>query len=156
MQDYSKMNPNDFTQKDLMLHLLQASQHTVTREELKEDISRLDTKFDKVESSLKEEISKVDEKISKVESSLKEDISKVDEKISKVESSLKEDISKVESSLREDILKVDEKISKVESSLKEDNKDLIKRMDRFIFWSLGITVTSTFLILGIMYKIIPK
>ena len=52
MTDYSKMNPNDFTQKDLMLHLLQVSQYTVTREELKEDIGLLDKKIDKLSSDM--------------------------------------------------------------------------------------------------------
>ena len=145
MQDYSKMNPNDFSQKDLMLHLLQVAQHTVTREELKEDISdikeyiaKVETRFDKVEARF----DKVDEKISKVEIALKQDISKV-------EIGLRQDISKVEIALRQDI-------SKVEIALKQDNKDLIKRVDRFMFWSLSLTITSTFLILGLIYKIIPQ
>ena len=70
------------------------------------------------------------------------------EELSKVEATLKEDISKVEATLKEDI-------SKVEATLKEDNKELSKRMDRFMFWSLGLTITSTFLILGLIYKTIP-
>ena len=93
MTDYSKLNPNDFTQKDLMLHLLQVSQHTVTREELKEDIS-----------DLKNDISKVDARFDKM-----------DEKISKVEASLKQDMSKVETSLKQDMSKLDDKISKIDT-----------------------------------------
>jgi len=96
MKDYSDINPNEFTQKDLMLHLLHVSQHTVTREELKEDVSKvevnlketmlsLDNKIDKVEKNLKEDISKLDIKIDKVEKNLKEDISKLDTKIDKVD-----------------------------------------------------------------------
>ena len=110
--DIPKIDGN-LSQKDIIQLLLHNAQHMATREEVKEDIS-------------------------------------------KVESSLKEDISKVESSLKEDISKVELNISKVESSLKEDNKNLMLRMDRFIIWSLGLTVTSTFLIIGFIYKLIEK
>ena len=72
---------------------------------------------------------------------LKEDISKLELGITQVKSELKEDMSKLETSLKVDI-----------SSLKVDNKDLGKRMDRFMFWSLGLTITSTFLILGLIYR----
>ena len=92
MQDYSKMNPNDFSQKDLMLHLLQVSQHTVTREELKEDISdlkndiaKVDAKFDKIDDRFDKMDDKFDKKISKVETSLKQDISKVDNKFDRIQ-----------------------------------------------------------------------
>ena len=95
MQDYSKMNPNDFSQKDLMLHLLQVSQHTVTREELKEDISdlkndiaKVDARFDKMDDKISKvdaRFDKMDDKISKVETSLKQDISKVDAKFDKIQ-----------------------------------------------------------------------
>ena len=99
MQDYSKMNPNDFSQKDLMLHLLQVSQHTVTREELKEDISdlkndiakvdakfdKVDAKFDKIDDRFDKMDDKFDKKISKVETSLKQDIAKVDNKFDRMQ-----------------------------------------------------------------------
>ena len=95
MQDYSKMNPNDFSQKDLMLHLLQVAQHTVTREELKEDISELkndiskvDARFDKVDARF----NKVDDRFNKVD----DRFDKMNDKISKLETSLKQDISKVD------------------------------------------------------------
>ena len=72
--DFSKANPNDFTQKDLMIHLLNVSQHSATREDVKEDISNLDIKLDKVESNLNARIDKVESnlnaKIDKVESNL--------------------------------------------------------------------------------------
>ena len=77
MQDYSKMNPNDFSQKDLMLHLLQVSQHTVTREELKEDISDLKNDISKVDARF----DKVDDKFDKIDARF----DKMDAKISKVD-----------------------------------------------------------------------
>ena len=58
MQDFTKMNANEFTQKDLMLHLLQVSQHTVTREELKIDISKVDDNINRVEKKSKTRYSK--------------------------------------------------------------------------------------------------
>ena len=118
--------PNEnFTQKDLMLHLLQVSQHTVTREDIKEDIAKVEIRFDKVDKIIK---------------SL----------------ATKEELTKVETSLKADILKVEDKIDKVETSLKIDNLNLGKRMDRFMFWSLSLTITSTFLILTLMYKMMPN
>ena len=117
IKDFTNVNPNDFTQKDLMLHLLQVSQHTVTREEVKEDISQIDKKLDKlddkiskVEMNLKQDISKLDDKVSKVEMNLKQDISKLDDKISKVEMNLKQDISKLD----DKISKVDAKFDKIQ------------------------------------------
>jgi len=61
---------------------------------------------------------------------------------------VKADIKDLKVELKEDI-------SKVETTLKADNKNLTNRIDRFMFWSLGLTITSTFLILGLIYKTIP-
>ena len=61
---------------------------------------------------------------------------------------VKTDIKELKSELKEDI-------ARVETTLKEDSKNLTNRMDRFMFWSLGLTVTSTFLILGFIYKTTP-
>ena len=68
--------------------------------------------------------------------------------IKDLKAELKEDISRVETTLKADI-------SRVEITLKADNKSLTNRIDRFMFWSLGLTITSTFLILGLIYKTIP-
>jgi hypothetical protein len=49
-------NSNTFTQKDLMQHLLQVSQHTATRDELNnvrhELISYIDKRFAKLEDKM--------------------------------------------------------------------------------------------------------
>jgi len=121
-----KLADGNLTQKEIIQLLLHNAQHMATREEVKADIKEL-------KAELKEDISRV-------ETTLKEDISRV-------ETTLKEDISRVETTLKEDI-------SRVETTLKEDNKNLTNRMDRFMFWSLGLTITSTFLILGSIYKTI--
>ena len=127
----------NLTQKEIIQLLLHNAQHMATREEVKADIKEL-------KAELKEDISRV-------EIILKKDILRV-------EITLKEDISKIETTLKEDILRVEttlkEDMSRVETTLKEDNKNLSKRMDRFMFWSLGLTITSTFLILGFIYKTI--
>lgn len=106
------------TQADLIKLMLHNAQHMATREEVKSDIT-------KVEISLKEDISKLDNKISKVETSLRDDMSKMetslrddmsklDDKISKVETSLKNDMSKMETSLKKDISKIDAKFDKIQ------------------------------------------
>ena len=79
----------------------------------------------------------------------------VKEDIKDLKFELKEDIAKVETTLKQEITRVEDTILKVETTLKQDNKDLGKRIDRFMFWSLGLTITSTFLILGLIYKTIP-
>ena len=84
---------------------------------------------------------------------VKSDILRLEDKV--INLATREELSKVEATLKEDISKVEDTISKVEATLKEDNKELSKRMDRFMFWSLGLTITSTFLILGLIYKTIP-
>ena len=124
----------NLTQKEIIQLLLHNAQHMATREEVKSDIKDL-----KVE--LKEDMSKLELSIVKVKTELKEDMSEL-------ESSLKEDMSKLEIG----ILKVRTELKEDISDLRKDNKDLGKRMDRFMFWSLGLTITSTFLILGLIYK----
>ena len=78
MQDFTNANPNDFTQKDLMLHLLQVSQHTVTREEVKEDISQLDKKIDKLEDSMNKRFEQVDKRFEQVDKKIDKLDSKID------------------------------------------------------------------------------
>ena len=62
------------TQKDIMQFLLHSTQHVATREELQD-----------VKNELKNDISKVEDKISKVEATLRQDISKVDAKFDKIQ-----------------------------------------------------------------------
>ena len=129
----------NLTQKEIIQLLLHNAQHMATREEVKSDIKDL-----KIE--LKEDISRV-------ETTLKEDILRV-------ETTLKEDILRVETTLKEDIddfkieIKKDIKDFKIE--VNEDTKNITKRIDRFMFWSLGLTISSTFLILGVIYKMMSK
>jgi chromosome segregation ATPase len=124
--DYEEMNTRDFTQKDLMLHLLQVTQHTVTREELKDEIS-------KTEQVLNEKIDKLDKKIDKVEANLNEKIDKLDIKIDKVEANLNEKIDKL-----------DKKIDKVEIKLENKIDKVDKKVDR-IQWLIVATMLTVLL-----------
>jgi len=69
---YDNLNPNDFTQKDLMLHLLQVAQHSATREDVRDDIDKLDKKidtgFNKLDAKIDSSTAKLDAKIDKVDS----------------------------------------------------------------------------------------
>ena len=103
------IDPNNFTQKDLMLHLLQVSQHTVTREEVKEDISQIDKKIDKLERSIDNRFNKVDERFNKLETSIDERFNKVDERFNKVD----DRFNKLETTMENRFTKLDEKISTV-------------------------------------------
>jgi hypothetical protein len=62
-QDYSKINSENFTQKDLMQYLLHSTQHVATREELQ--ITKME---------LKTEIQEVRTKIQDVKTELKTDM----------------------------------------------------------------------------------
>ena len=74
------------------------------------------------------------------------------EELEGVKKELKDDISKLEANLKADI-----------SNLKADNLGLANRMDKmtdrmdkFMIWSLGFTITSTFVILGFIYKLMER
>ena len=110
------IDPNNFTQKDLMLHLLQVSQHTVTREEVKEDISQIDKKLDKQEKSIDSKFDKVDVRFDKLEKSIDERFNKVDVRFDKLEKSIDERFNKVDEKFNKvDVRfdKLDNKISKI-------------------------------------------
>lgn len=61
---------------------------------------------------------------------------------------LREDMTRDMKNLREDMDKRFEQVDKRFDAV-------IARMDRFMIWSLGLTVTSTLFIIGFMYKLIP-
>jgi hypothetical protein len=75
-KNFDNADVNNFTQKDLMLHLLQVSQHTVTREELKEDISKLEVGLKELKADLQQEMqvhkASIGQDMAKLESNIKE------------------------------------------------------------------------------------
>jgi uncharacterized protein (DUF111 family) len=81
MQDFSKVNANDFTQKDLMLHLLNVTQHSATREDVKSDILELSSQVDKRFEQVDKRFEQVDKRFDKVEAK----IDKVDVKFDRLQ-----------------------------------------------------------------------
>lgn len=69
---------NEFTQKDLMKHLLDVSQHAVTREQLQETERNLNRRIDKVRSKLVEVRTELKQDIAGVRGEVKEVHSKLD------------------------------------------------------------------------------
>ena len=117
----------NLTQKEIIQLLLHNAQHMATRDEVKSDIKEL---RDEVKSDIKE-----------LRDEVKSDIKELRDEV-------KADITELRDEVKSDI-------KELRDELKADNKNLNSRIDRFMFWSLGLTVTSTFLILGLIYKTIP-
>ncbi len=95
MQDFSKLNSNEFTQKDLMLHLLNVTQHSATREDVKIDISELsgqvnkrfeqvDKRFEQVDKQF-EQIDKRFEQVDKRFDQIEKKIEKIDSKFDRLQ-----------------------------------------------------------------------
>ena len=78
------------------------------------------------------------------------------EELEGVKKELKDDISKLEVNLKADISKLEVNLKADISNLKTDNLGLANRMDKFMIWSLGFTITSTFAILGFIYKLMER
>jgi chromosome segregation ATPase len=114
-KNFDNVDVNNFTQKDLMLHLLQVSQHTVTREELKEDISKLEGKIEKLDGK----IERLDDKIGRVEAGLKEELSKLktglQQEILAQKLSVTQDMTKLESNLKEGMSRQDTRLLRLEN-----------------------------------------
>ncbi len=71
-------SPNEFTQKDLMKHLLDVSQHTVTREQLLETERNLNRRIDEVRTELTDTRSELKQDIANVRTELNDVRSKLD------------------------------------------------------------------------------
>ena len=74
---------------------------------------------------------------------------------------LREDMTSDMKHLRQDMMhrfeQVDKKFEQVDKRFEQVDKrfeQMIGRMDRFMIWSLGLTISSTIFILGFMYKIV--
>lgn len=71
-------NSNEFTQKDLMKHLLDVSQHAVTREHLQETERNLNRRIDEVSTEIAEVRAELKQDITGVRGEVKEVRSKLD------------------------------------------------------------------------------
>ena len=74
---------------------------------------------------------------------------------------LREDTARQIIELREDMDKrfeqVDKRFEQIDKRFEQVDKRfdaVIARMDRFMIWSLGLTISSTVFILGMMYKLV--
>jgi len=112
MKDIEKNS--EMTQKDIIQFLLQQAQHTVTREELKDEIRGLKSDL-----------------ISKIDAS--------DKKIDEVKNELNKKIDDVRSEIKD----VRSEIKDVRSELKEDYLRLNKKFDR-LTWYIVATIISIF------------
>ena len=71
-------NSNEFTQKDLMKHLLDVSQHAVTREQLQETERNLNRRIDEVRTEIAEVRAELKQDITGVRGEIKEVRTKLD------------------------------------------------------------------------------
>ena len=69
---------------------------------------------------------------------------------------LRKDMQTDMQDLRKDMDKRFEQVDKRFEQVDRRFDAVILRMDRFMIWSLGLTMTSTFVILGFMYKFMDK
>lgn len=67
---------------------------------------------------------------------------------------LREDMNRDMKTLREDMDKRFEQVDKRFEQVDKRFDAVIARMDRFMIWSLGLTMTSTIFIIGFMYKVV--
>ena len=65
---------------------------------------------------------------------------------------LREDMTRDMATLRKDMDRRFEQVDKRFEQVDKRFEQVIGRMDRFMVWSLGLTLTSTIFILGFMYK----
>jgi hypothetical protein len=85
---------------------------------------------------------------------LKEDMKNLREDLTNDMKNLRTDLTNDMKNLREDMDKRFEQVDKRFEQVDKRFDMLIGRMDRFMIWSLGLTLTSTIFILGFMYKIV--
>jgi septal ring factor EnvC (AmiA/AmiB activator) len=92
-----QQDPNTFTQKDLMQHLLNASQHVATREELLDVKSDMDRRFELVDKRF-EQVGKRFEQVDKRFDELRSDIK---EQGNELRSDIKEQGNELRSDIKE-------------------------------------------------------
>jgi uncharacterized coiled-coil DUF342 family protein len=85
---------------------------------------------------------------------LRDDMKNLREDLTHDMKELREDLAQDMKNLREDMDKRFEQVDKRFEQVDKRFEIVIARMDRFMFWSLGLTVSSTLFILGFMYKLL--
>jgi len=126
-----EIDPNTFTQKDLMQHLLQASQHAVTREEMT-------AQFRQAEQQNKERFEQVAKRFEQAEQQNKERFEQVEKRFEQVEKRFEQ---------------VDNQLERQHQALMgmgQDIKDVHQDIKYQMRWSLGILISVGGLVLGIL------
>ena len=131
--EYDYSNKNDFTQKDLMIHLLQSAQHSATREELQEVKSELKIDTQELRNDIQELRSELKGDIQELRSELKGDIQEL-------RSELKGDIQDLRSELKGDMQEVKDDIKSLELQLRETNN----KFNKLGWLMLGSAITIFF------------
>jgi len=119
-----EIDPNTFTQKDLMQHLLQASQHAVTREEMT-------AQFRQAEQQNKERFEQVAKRFEQAEQQNKERFEQVEKRFEQVDNQL-------------------ERQHQALMGMGQDIKDVHQDIKHQMRWSLGILISVGGLVLGIL------
>jgi len=123
---------SEMTQKDIIQFLLQQAQHTVTREELKDEIREL-------KNDLINKIDASDKKTDDVKIDLTKKIDDVRDELNKKIDDVRSEIKDVRSEIKD----IRSEIKEVRSELKGDYLYLNKRFDR-LTWYLVATIISIF------------
>lgn len=76
---------NEFTQKDLMKHLLDVSQHAVTREQLQDTERNLNRRIDEVRTEINDVRAELKQDIANVRIELKQEIGDVRSKLDRMQ-----------------------------------------------------------------------
>jgi len=141
---------SEITQKDIIQFLLQQAQHTVTREELKDEIRELKNdlinKIDASDKKIDDAKNELNKNIDDVKNELNKKIDDVRSEIKGVKSELKSEIKDVRSEIkdvRSEIKEVRSEIKDIRSELKEDYLRLNKKFDR-LTWYIVATIISIF------------
>lgn len=92
---------------------------------------------------------------------LRDDMKELRQDMTKDMKELRQDMTRDMTELRQDMDRkfeqVDKRFEQVDKRFEQVDKrfdQMIGRMDRFMIWSLGLTISSTLFILGFMYKIV--
>ena len=137
-------------EKDIRNFLISFHKLLQKKDELTKELA---TKADIIE--VKSEINEVSSKVDRVKIELKSEINEV-----KIE--LKKDVEVLSNKFDSKFDTVDRRFKQMDRQFEQMDKrfesvdkkfdSMILRMDRFMFWSLGLTITSTLFIIGFIFK----
>jgi len=140
------IDPNTFTQKDLMQHLLQASQHAVTREEMT-------AQFSQAEQQNKERFEQVGKRFGQAEQQNKERFEQVEKCFGQAEQQNKERFEQVGKRFEQ----VEKRFAQIDMQLEKQTQAIIEihqEIKNQMRWSFGMLIGIGGLLLGILKIIV--